>query len=619
MVQTDIYMKKLEKSIMKKIIHIALSLLLMLTFGSCNDYLDQVPDDIITIDDIFDSKANTDKFLANIYNTLPNELSQRFVGTNFSGPWTASSDEAKYNWDFNYSNNMNRSVWNNTDGTVATFWTNYYRAIRNATYFIQNIDNANPIEVNSVMKSTFKAEARALRALYYFYLVRMYGPVILIGDDLIDINTSLEDMKLSRSPFDTCIDFIVSELDMAYEGLPYEPNQSEYGRITKGVAKAYKVEALLLKASPLFNGNTDYASLINRDGTQLISQTYDANKWQAAADAAKEFIDEFVPGRYQLYTVSNADPFVAAYLACRNVMTADWNQEWIFARSISANYAQYDRTPFHAGFPSAAQGGGALGATQTMVDAYFMANGLSIDDGGSGYVSSGFSSYMAPYDVAARNTYNQWANREPRFYVGITYNGSYWLNQANSSSPVITDMTYNGNSGRSQSTSDVSPTGYVVRKNVAANGNNRGALMLRLANIYLDYVEALNEAAPGSADILVYLNLIRQRAGVPQYGAGEDDVPVPSGPEAMREAIRKERRVELAFENVRYFDTRRWKIAEETDNGSFYGMNMAANGNDFYVRTLTETRIFRPERDYLFPIPNNEVLKNENLVQNLGW
>ena len=603
---------------MKKTIYIGLSLLII-SLGSCKKYLSQVPDDVITIDKIFTSKANTDKFLANIYSTLPDELTQRYNGTGNSGPWTASSDEAKYNWDFNYSNNMNASTWSNTDGDVGFYWNNFYIAIRNATYFMQNIDGANSAEVDAGVKKTYKAEARALRALYYYLLLRIYGPVPLIGDKVLDINAPITDLRLPRAPFDQGIDYVVSELDAAYPDLQSVPTSSQYGRITSGICKAYKAEALLLKASPLYNGNTDFASLKNHDGTPLISQTPSADKWRAAATAAKDFITEFVPGTYQLYKESDADPFMAAYKSCRNVLIADWNSEWIFARSNSGSYLQYDRTPKHVGASSPSsgnQGGGALGATQTMVDAYFMANGRTINDPLSGYVQTGFSSFKAPFDVAARNTYNQWVGREPRFYVGITYTGSYWLNQTPGST-LITDFTYNGNSGRSQSTSDVSPTGYVVRKNVTTSDGARGALMLRLANIYLDYAEALNESDPGNADIVKYVNLIRERAGVPQYGTSS--LPLPAGQDAMRTAIRNERRVELAFENVRYFDTRRWKIAETTDAGAFYGMDMSKSDNSFYNKVVTETRVFKKSRDYLFPIPNDEVLKNNNMVQNPGW
>ena len=590
--------------------------ILVLFAASCKKYLDQVPDDRLTVSDIFNTKTNTDAFLANIYHAIPDELAQRYNGTNNSGPWTSGADEAKYNWDFNYGNKLNASTWSPTDGDVDTYWSHFYQAIRNCTYFMQHIDGATN-EVTPALKKNYKAEARAMRAYFYFNLLRIYGPVILFKDETVlapDAPISAE--QLPRAPFDSCVSFITSELQAAADSLSTKPYNSEFGRFTRGAALAYKEQVLMLAASPLYNGNTDYAALKNTDGAQLISQTYDAAKWQKAADAAKAFFSEFVPTTYDLFTESDDDPFQAAYLSCRDVMTTDWNKEWIFARSNSDNWTQYDRTPNHQGAPSDAKGGGALGVTQTQVDAYFTANGRSIDDAQSGYVSSGFSDFQAPYDVDSRSTFNPWTNREPRFYVGVTYSGSYWLNQAGSSTPIITNMEYSGNAGRRNSTTDVTPTGYIVRKNVGPNGNGRGALLLRLGNLYLDYAEALNEADPGNPDVMKYLNLIRKRAGVPLYGSAA--LAEPQGQSAVRDAIRKERRVELAFENVRFFDTRRWKIAPQTDNSPFYGMNIFADGNDFYKVTQLETRKFQ-RRDYLFPIPQNELQIDRQLMQNPGW
>ena len=145
----------------------------LLFLGSCKKYLNAVPSDVLTIDDIFTSKANVDAYLANIYSSLPDELEQRFTGSSNSGPWEGASDDAKYNWDFVYTNQMNLSVWSNTDGTVETFWASYYQAIRNATDFINRIDGANPNELSASLKAEYKAEARGLRALYYFYLLRI--------------------------------------------------------------------------------------------------------------------------------------------------------------------------------------------------------------------------------------------------------------------------------------------------------------------------------------------------------------------------------------------------------------------------------------------------------------
>lgn len=595
-------------------------IVILISLGSCKKFLDQVPDDTLSIDDIFNSKEYVDEYLAQIYANLPNTLTERFAvngwGGGYSGPWTSAADEADYTYN-NYSNQMNLSTWSSSDGAVSTLWNNWYKSIRNASDFIDKIDGANSSEITDATKRVYKAEARALRAMYYFWLVRLYGPVPLITT-AIPADAALVDVLKARTPMDSCIDFISTQLDTAYTDLRTTPLNNEWGRITKGVVKAYKAEALLLNASPLFNGNADMATLKNLDGTQLINQTYDPNKWKDAADAAKAFIDEFVPSVYDLYTESASDSFTAAYLACRDVMMNSWNKEWIYARPNSGTLLAYDNTPFHSGYTDNTHGAGFHGATQKIVDAYFMKNGLSITNSNSGYVSTGFSDFQAPFDVKSRNTYNQWVNREPRFYVGITYNSSYWLYQNNNDNEVVTTLATNGNSGRSQSTSDVSKTGYIVRKNTAntASDADRGALLIRLAQIYLDYVESLNEYDPGNADILKYLNLIRVRAGIPAYGSVS--IPVPTSQSAMRDAIRHERQVELAFESVRYFDCHRWKISFQTDNGPFYGMNMYGGGNDFYTPTVFETRVFK-QRDYLWPIPNNEVLINNLLVQNPGW
>ncbi len=600
---------------MKKILSIFLLFGLM-SLGSCKKYLETVPDNILTIDDVFNSRTNVIKYLGNIYASLPNELNQRFEGNENAGNWIGASDEAKYNWDFNYSTNMNKSAWSNTDGQVSVYWNNYYKAIRNATDFIQRIDGATP-EITAVEKTRLKGEARALRAFYYYQLLKIYGPVVLLGEDLIPVAASSEEVKRSRSTFDECVKFVADQFDLAYTELPATPAFA--GQFSKGVVKAYKAQVLLLAASPLFNGNTDYASLKNDDGTNLISQTFDVTKWTKAATAHKEFITEFVPGTFDLYRVSDADPFKAAYLATRDVMLVNWNKEWIFGRSNSGSFVRYDRTPFHDGSAGQQHGAGANGATQTQVDAYFMANGLPITNPASGYQTTGFTDFQAPFDFTTRSTFNQWVNREPRFYVGITYTNSVWLfKDQNTGQPIVTNMQFSGNSGRSRSTSDVSPTGYIVRKNVYANDDLRGCPYLRLAEIYLNYAEALNESAPTDPDILKYLNMIRERAGVPQYGTGANALPVPADQAEMRTVIRNERRVELAFESVRYFDTRRWKIAEQTDAGLFYGMDMTKDGDDFYKKIVLENRVFK-KRDYLFPIPANEVLRNPMIKQNTGW
>lgn len=603
---------------MKKIIYFLLTTLFVGITFSCDDgFLDQVPDDRLTLEQTFSRKSTVLQYLANVYSIIPDEAGQRFVSNNNSGPWTGASDEGEFVWSFVISNSMNVGSWDPTSQFVSTLWSNFYRGIRRSTYFMDAVDQCG--DCNATEIERYRAESRALRALYYYHLMRSWGPVILLGDTPIPPDAPVDQLNLARSSYDECVAFVVSELDKAAAVLPVRPLDNQEGRMTKGFALALKAKVLLYAASPLFNGNPDYADLKNNDGKQLISQQYDVNKWKVAADAYKAFLTEFTPGTYSLYRKNNADGQFDPYLSTRDVMLIDWNSEIIMARpAANVGFRQYEMAPFHSGSPSEARGSGGLGATQHIVDAYFMANGKSISDPTSGYVATGFSNFRAPYDEQARETYNPWTNREPRFYVGITYDNSLWLNK--NTGLIYTRTWFRGNSGRQVGGNDYTPTGYIVRKNMnlgSTSSSSRSWIMLRLAEVYLDYVEALNEYNPNHPDILVYLNQIRNRAGIPEYGSAALGVPV--GQNEMREAIRKERQVELAFEDVRYFDARRWKIAETAFNGPTYGLNINIDDiSRFYERVPFEARVFQ-KRHYLWPIPQDEVNTDRELIQNTGW
>jgi starch-binding outer membrane protein, SusD/RagB family len=600
------------KLIMKKLLFILIALV---TLPSCSKYLDQVPDDRLTIDETFRTWENAQKFLADVYRRVPDEFGQRNPGgDNCSGLWTGGSDEAEFLWSFVQSNNMNTGNWDASTGFVGDFWRNYYRGIRAASVFMENADKITDRTPDLIKR--YKAEARALRAMYYFYLVRLFGPVIILDEKAMAVEGNIQ---LPRNSMDECVAYITAELDKAAPDLMITPNSADdYGHITKGIAMAFKANALMLAASPLYNGNTELAAMVNKDGKQLISQAVDQNKWKVAADAYKAFLNEFVPGVYSLlkkYTNGTYNP----YLSCRDVMLDEWNSEVIFGRAKSSVGArQYELCPYHGGAPSGEiKGSGGLGATQTMVDAFFMANGRSIDDPLSGYVSSGYSDFQSPNDSHPQNIYNQWVNREPRFYVNITYDGSIWLNK--SFGEIVTRIYNTGNSGKQTGGGDYSPTGYIVRKAMGTGKWDipaRSLVLLRLAEIYLSYAECVNEADPTNPDALTYLNLIRERAGIPQYGAA--GLPVPAGQAEMRTAIRKERRVEMAFENCRFFDVRRWKIAEQTDNGPMMGLNIGADLPAFLNVVPFETRVFS-KRHYFFPIPANDVNTDQQIVQNPGW
>jgi len=586
--------------ITKQILSRLCILLICFSFGSCKKYLDQIPDDRITIEEVFQKKASSEQYLANVYSyVLDNEGNQWDANG-----WTTTCDEIQDSWTSHACTIFNLGIISSSNVPFAK-WGHYYQGIRSATYFINHIDgNTEILALNGQqLIDQYKAEARCLRAWFYFALMRQYGPVVLLGET--EVAPDATEIQFPRSPYDDCVAYVSSELDAAAAILPNVPSRNgqpsdlEYGRMTKGIALAIKSRLLLYAASPQYNGNTTYANYANQDGTVLISQVYSEAKWQTAADAAKAVIQL---GLYNLYKTSDNDP-VASY---RGVLLEPLNSEVIFSRPAN-NLWDWEN---HCNLRSAG-GWNGMSPTQEMVDAYFMKDGKTIKES-SLYQEAGFTD----------GVYNMYLNREPRFYASVTYNGSVWQGGA-LTTPSAVDLTYSGRDGKKDGKEDYSHTGYLARKNLHPGSNrltnsfvSRPYVMIRLGEIYLNYAEALNEYDPGNADILKYLNLIRERAGVPQYGS--PGLPAPAGKEAMREKIKAERRIELAFETHRWFDIRRWKILEQTVNGDLHGMNVDGDGDDFYKRTVITSRVYRPAY-YWYPVEQSELDKARLVVQAPYW
>ncbi|WEK34404.1 MAG: RagB/SusD family nutrient uptake outer membrane protein [Candidatus Pseudobacter hemicellulosilyticus] len=591
------------------------SILLLLTgstlwLASCKKYLDQVPDDRETIEEVFRKKGPTEAFLANIYGFIPDE----WYATE-STPWVGTSDEADLTWSklSVYTVNLGNL---SPNGTPFNKWDGYYEAIRSATYFMNHIEGNEEIRNlnGQQLIDQYKAEARFLRAFYYFCVLRQYGPVVLMGEDEFASDAPASDFQLPRSPFDACVNYIVSELDKAAEVLPVTPQSNgdlsdvDYGRAVKGMALAVKARLLLYAASPLYNGNTEMAGFRNADGTPLIAQTYDAEKWKRAADAARQVIDLNL---YSLYKDASGDPVKSL----DGIYFQTWNDEQIFVRKAN-NVAQWD---VHC-MPRSAGGWCGIGPTQETIDAYFMKDG-KLPAESSLYSETGFT------NVGGQQIYNMYINREPRFYHGVTYNNSIWRG-GNMTANAAISFFNSGTNGKKGHATDYSKTGYLVRKNVGPNTNigskgngkkqDRPVILFRLGEVYLNYAEALNEYNPNDPDILVYLNRIRERAGIPQYGAGADPLPVPAGQTEMRRLIHAERRIELAYEGHRWFDIRRWKIAPQV-MGTLHGMDVNQDGDAFYKRVETATpHLFRPSF-YWWPITQYEMDRDRALVQNPGY
>lgn len=561
----------------------------------CKKFLDQVPNDRQTIEEVFQKKKPTEEYLANVYNYVRDE-SDQWNGA----PWIGNVDEVNVAWAKWTIYQLNVGNW--TPGNSHFyFWQSYYNGIRSATYFMNHIDgNKEILNLDGqALIDQYKAEARFLRAWFYSMILRQYGPAVLIGDKELAPDATSADLQLPRSPYDECVDYIVSELDKAAEVLPVVPlTDRDYGRATKGAALAIKARILLYAASPAYNGNTEFAGFVNVDGKPFINQQYNKEKWKRAADAAKAVIDL---NTYSLYEDASGNP-VASY---RGIHLQPWNNETIFARKSNGLW-NWD---YNCSLRSAG-GWNGISPLQEMVDAYFMKDGLSIQQSPL-YSETGFT----------KNVYNMFVNREPRFYASVLYNGARYKGGSITGDSITVDMTYSGRDGKKNGGEDYSHTGYLVLKGVSPVTNRianisfeRPFILMRLGEMYLNYAEAVAEYGNNDAEALKYLNLIRKRAGIPQYGSAE--LPAVAGQELVQK-IRAERRIELAFESHRWFDVRRWKIVKSV-MGDLHGMDVNKDGNDFYKRVVADNHIWK-DAYYFFPLAQYEMDRGLKLVQNPGW
>lgn len=627
--------------------------ILSLSGVACSDYLSDAPDNMVTIDKVFEEPTTTLRFLANVYSYVR----PMYQWSNES-IWTGVSDELDVTYpDYHVSKiNLGAVAPNKEELQYGNYWTHYYAGIRAATIFMQNVDRCEKL-VDSEgrdLRPRYKAQARALRAWFYFCIARQYGPIVVVGEDLLPADASVAAMQIERKSMKGSFEYIVNEMDSVIQSgelskfrptaIGKEDNIKEsetiknaYGEITEVVCHAIKARALLYASSDFYNRDRTlplFKDFKNVDGTPMFDYS-DADRLttlNAAKKATEDLFTEFP--RLKLNRVENSSGVVDPYQSYQFIFQkpttgAEWNDEVIYARP-KGNMWEQDMSCS----PRVVGGWSGWGATQEIVDAYFTKTGypllkdaqgnLYAEDGS--YVEEGKSSASGDNGYTQKNTYKMYTNREPRFYMSICFNNSKWLSVHNQST---VEFFYGGNTGRTEKeTRNYSQTGYLCRKfvnpqsNVPNNTVEHAAIMIRLGEFYLNYAEILNEIDYSSnrTTILQYLNAIRERAGIPIYGNNTGDVPVPKNYEDMKDAIRRERRVELAFEEHRYFDCIRWGIAHQEFNGPKHGMNV----NDFrgeeyfYKRTVFEERVF-PEYNLLWPIPLSDIYKGKKLVQNPGW
>ena len=628
---------------MKKQNSIYTLLIALLCFVSSCDYLgvsDQLAGGLQNTEQVFDNVSYTKRWYANVFAGIPDYSGINSVNVGaFKNPWTGMCDELVVGYG-------NSSKYNNSDRNASNMgfhrYGDCYKYIRQANIFLQK---AHPIMTTGTQGdqlledelTQMKANVRFMRAFYHYLLFEQYGPIILVKDKIYD---ATEDQDVPRNTVDEVVAYIDSELTAVASELTQEPifEDKDYRAWpTKGVALAVRAKLWLYAASPLLNGGYREAlAVTNPDGTRLFPD-YDAGKWEKALAACKDFIDYAEAGRYELYKEYKddngavIDPDKSVYNLFQK-----YTHEIIWATAKNdwggMNGDAFDRRIA----PRCEKNGlGSTGVTQELVDAFYMKDGLPISataylPQSTLYQEEGYGTYKDQNDNFSKkytnvSVSNRYLNREPRFYNTVFFNGRQW--------PVSCNQVlfYNGgNSGVQEGQATL--TGYMLFKrfnrsvsltNPGVASQFRPSIIFRLADFYLMYAEAANEVNPNDVRVLKYLNLVRERAGLP--GVETLNPAIRGNQELQRAAIQRERQVELATEGQRYFDVRRWMIADKNgegrQNGYAHGMNVRGEPNDIddFNRVVEASQIVFNRKMYLYPMPDSEMRKTKNLVQNPGW
>jgi hypothetical protein len=471
----------------------------------------------------------------------------------------------------------------------------------------------------------------------------MYGPIPIVKENL-PISADPEEVAVFREPVDDVFDYIVQLIDEAVPDLPLtiENKIAEMGRITQPIALAIKAKVLVTAASPLFNGNKDYQSMVDKRGVQLFNPVENPEKWKRATTACKNAIDTCLLAGHELYYFSSPKMSETTRQICQvsQILTDKWNPEHIWGNAMF-------ESPYHAEWyviPALASNHllftrGVIVPTLKAVEYFYSKNGVPIDEDLHYDYDNRFNLtntkpeetlYVQPYTTTAKLH----LNREPRFYGSIGFDKGWWYGvgryNENDQWPI---NVKSGETSGPRSEDVFSLTGFYIKKlqNFYASFNNTSYSgvrwdfpVIRLADLYLLYAEALNETkdAPDN-EVYEYIDLVRERAGLKgvveswsRYSKISNKYQTKEG---MREIIQHERGIELAFEEQRFWDLRRWGVAIEEFNGFVQGWYYRGEDDTEFYRVTNYDNITYTTRDIFWPIRKYDLTVNRNLIQNWGW
>ena len=649
---------------MRKYLKIAL---LTLTFTSCEqDYLDVVPDNIATIDLAFNTRSTAENFLSTCYSYIPEHA---HVEQNFS---LLAGDEVWYyaENDFYMNNETSFRVakgMQNSSIPYLNYWEggrgaphSLFNALRDCNIFLENLVEVPGLEEDERVR--WLDEVKILKAFYHFWLMQMYGPIPIV-DTNIPVSAPSSETNVRRASIDEVVSYLTELINQVIEAdnLPGLINYvyTEQGRITMPIAKALKAKILMLSASPIFNGNSDFSSLVDSQGNSLVNQSYDPQKWVLAKEALFQAIESAESNGHSLYQFNQQLPIIGGAndqiiqeLSLRAAITDPFNSEiiWAFSADWTGELQQWCQprwTADHSALFGYTKKSHA--PTLNMVETFYTRNGVPINEDLSWDYGNRFDVIQtASLDTNNENYHefyleNDYSTaklhtfREPRFYSTLGFDGGKWFSLETENINFIPHLNAKAGAPSGKQGFEIySITGYFAKKLVhyeniisleSSTIKGYSFPIIRLADLYLMYAEASNEtkAAP-DADVYEYIQKVRDRAGLDEGGdlvstwqMHSSNPSKPMTKEGMRKIIHQERMIELALEGHRYWDLRRWKLAGEYFSKPIQGWNIFKPDvesfyeveNIFYRNYIT--------KDYLWPISQTELLRNPNLIQNPGW
>lgn len=620
-------------------------------FLSCSDYLDVVPEGVSRLENAFSMRAQAKKYLYTCYSYLPQHGHPSFDPAIMGGDeiWTVDRNQFTY---IGYDGVFLAKGQQNSTNPLLAGWDQMYKALRDCNIFLDNVASVPDLQPQE--RDRWIGEVKFLKAYYHFYLVQMYGAIPLVKENL-PIDANQEQVRVARDPVDSCFSYIVKLIDEAVPML--EPviinRQAELGRIDRAIALSLKAKVLVTAASPLYNGNIDQATLRNLDGTQLFNQTRMTEKWDAAVKACKEAIELCEGLGFKLYTYPGNPQYrltdtIKTQLSLRNAFNEKWNSEIIWANtqsmmtdwSILNAYPRLD--PAYSGSPIPKQ---TYGLPIKIAELFYSDNGVPITEDKAWNYNNRFHLRVGDtpeqlYVKTGETTVQLHFNREPRFYAWVGFDCGIWYGQGRLDDKNSGSLFYVSNKqGQLAGVSGIdagpvtgySPKKYVHFENIQINNSEYTKKtfpwpVIRLSDLYLLYAEALNEAVDvetNRTEALSYIDKVRDRAGLntvesswSSFSSAPDKYKTQSG---LRRIIQQERMIELAFEGQRFWDIRRWKTAIDMYRSTIDGWDLKQMQPEYFYRPKV---LYKQEfglKDYFWPIKNNDITVNNNLVQNIGW